>query len=310
MSDCPQKRNRQSANRKRSSSRNESRPTTPKKSRRSPGDINRLKREIYRLCQLHQPLTVRNLFYRMVAQALIDKTQSEYKNVVVRLAGLMREAGELPWDWIVDETRWRRLQACHASLEDALEEMQQYYRRDIWIDQECNVEVWCESDSIAGMIYRETNRWNVPLMAARGFSSKSFVWETAKVIERSGKPCQILYVGDYDPSGVFIDRDIISKLRRYAPNADITFDRIAVTQEQIEEWNLPSRPPKKGDSRAKDFEGECVETEAIEPAMLKQLVRSEIEWRIDDETLRATRQVEAMERQTLETFINGFHRES
>lgn len=310
MSDC--KKPSQSKQRKQQagSNTNESRPINPKRSRRTTKDIERLKRNIYELCQQHQPLTVRNLFYRMVSHELIAKTQAEYKNVVVRLAGLMREAGELPWDWIVDETRWRRLQACHASLEDALEEMQSYYRRDIWVDQESNVEVWCESDSIAGMIFQETNRWNVPLMAARGFSSKSFVYQTAKVIEHSRKPCHILYIGDYDPSGVFIDQDIIGKLRRYAPLADITFERIAVTPTQIDEWKLPSRPPKKGDSRAKNFKGECVETEAIEPALLKQLVRNEIEWRIDDDTLHATRQVEAMERETLSTFINGFNRES
>ncbi|TWT58746.1 hypothetical protein KOR42_21320 [Thalassoglobus neptunius] len=117
------------------------------------------------------------------------------------------------------------------------------------------------------------------------------------------KPTQILYVGDYDPSGLSINEDIQTKLRRYAPKAVIYFDRIAVTEQQIEEYHLLSRPPKSGDSRAKNFSGGCVETEAIEPAELKQIIRDNIEGYIDEETLQKTQQVETMERETLQAFI-------
>src|SRR5262245_23075898 len=98
----------------------------------------------------------------MVVADLIPKTQAEYKNTVVRLCGLMREAGELPWAWLVDETRWMRKPDSYGSLGAALHEMHKYYRRDFWQSQDYYVEVWCESGSAAGMIYPTTSQWDVP----------------------------------------------------------------------------------------------------------------------------------------------------
>ena len=216
-----------------------------KRSRRTKVEINRLKTELYNICWEHKPLTVRQLFYRAVVAMLIAKTQAEYKNTVCRLAGIMREDGELPWDWIVDETRWMRKPRSYGSLAEALAEWQEDYRHDFWRSQDVYAEVWCESGSAAGIIYPITEKWDVPLMPAHGFSSKSFCWNTAKTIEDHDKPTHIFYVGDYDPSGVYIDRDVESKLRRYAPDADITFQRIAVLPEQIEAWELPARRQRR-----------------------------------------------------------------
>lgn len=271
--------------------------------RRTKADIEELKRHMRRLCYMHYPLTVRNLYYRMVSAGLIDKTQAEYKNVTVRLCGEMREAGEIPWDRIVDETRLMRKPDSYDNLHDALQSMQNFYRRDFWNEQDVYVEVWCESDSVAGMIIDETSRFDVPLMSARGFASKSFLWSTAQKIQSVGKPAHLVYVGDYDPSGLHIDRNIEEGIRRYAPDAEIHFERIAITPEQIQEFDLPSRPPKKGDSRAKGFNGECVETEALEPAILRQIVRDAIEVHIDAEAYERVQLVEAAERETLQTVV-------
>jgi hypothetical protein len=155
------------------------------------------------------------------------------------------------------------------------------------------------------MIYPITAQWDVPLMPAHGFSSKSFCWSAAKAIEYQGKPTFIFYVGDYDPSGLFIDKDIEDKLRRYAPGADITFQRLAVLPEQVDEWKLPSKPPKKEDSRSKSFEGQAVEVEAIEPDALRQLLDDALKSVIDHGDYERMCTVEAAERETLAMMISG-----
>lgn len=277
---------------------NESRPKMRK--RRTTAEMQAIREGLYRLAAEHQPMTVRQLFYRMVVEGLIPKTQAQYKGTVVRLAGEMRESGDLPWGWIVDETRLMRKPKSYDDLEDALAGMQELYRRDIWATADVYVEVWAESDSAAGVIYPVTSSWDVPLMASKGFASKTFCRSTAKTIERSGKPGVILYVGDHDPSGVFIDRDIEAKIRRYSPGVDLTFRRIAVTEEQIAEWNLPSSPAKKSDSRAKSFDGQAVEVEAIPPRQLNRLVEASILEYVDDDHYSRMMEVEQAERRTLQ----------
>src|SRR5437588_9030779 len=100
-------------------------------------------------------------------------------------------------------------------------------------------------------------------MVARRYSSISFLHSAAKSIEAGGKPAHIYHFGDLDPSGVDAARDIEAKLRRYAPGAEIHFERPAVTRAQADEWNLPSRPTKPTDSRSKKFTGTSVELDAI-----------------------------------------------
>src|SRR5262249_32289077 len=99
-------------------------------------------------------------------------------------------------------------------------------------------------------------------MVSREFSSKSFLYESGQTIIAQGKPAYLYYFGDHDPSGVHIDQHIERVLRKYARGAEIQFERVAVLESQIEAWNLPTRPTKKGDSRSKKFKGENVEVDA------------------------------------------------
>ena len=110
-------------------------------------------------------------------------------------------------------------------------------------------------------------------MVARGYSSISFLHSAAEAISAKGKPAYICHFGDLDPSGVDAARDIEAKLRRYAPEAEIHFERPAVTCEQVEQWGLPTRPTKMTDTRAKKFVGTSVELDAIPARQLRQFVR-------------------------------------
>jgi hypothetical protein len=170
------------------------------------------------------------------------------------------------------------------------------------------VEVWCEKDALAGVLLEETEPYDVPLMVARGYSSVSFLHSAAKAIEARGKPAHIFHFGDLDPSGVDAARDIEAKLRRYAPGAEIHFSRPAVTREQVKEWDLPSRPTKTTDTRAKKFVGTSVELDAIPVQRLRDLARERIERHIDKEQLAVLRVAETSERETLSKWariVNG-----
>ena len=146
------------------------------------------------------------------------------------------------------------------------------------------------------------------LMAARGFSSKTFLYKAAQVLRRYWDefdwPCHIAYFGDHDPSGVHIDRDIRTKLERYGAT-NFTFERIAVTPEQIEAWGLPGSPPKKTDTRSRNWKGEAVEIESIAPGDLRRLCESYIEGFINNDALDRCQLVEQAEKDTLAHIIEN-----
>jgi hypothetical protein len=211
----------------------------------------------------------------------------------------------MPYDWLTDATRWQRKPRSYSNLEAALEDTRLTYRRALWREQSVNVEVWIEKDAIAGVVFDTTAAWDVPLMSVRGYPSLSFTHSAAEQMAASGKPTEIFYFGDYDPSGVHIPRKIEEDLRKFAPRADIRFHRMAVTEQQIAEWDLPTRPTKKTDSRARSFGDKSVEVDAIEPDVLRNLVESCIVGCIDATSYARTMAVEAAERETLENLIRG-----
>ncbi len=180
------------------------------------------------------------------------------------------------------------------------------YRRSLWDDQDAYVEIWLEKDALAGVVYQETGRWDVPLMVTRGYPSISYLYEAADCISELEKPAYLYYFGDPDPSGVDIPRNVQSRITEFAPDAEIHFETVAVTPEQIKVWQLPTRPTKKTDSRSKSFKGESVEVDAIPPKQLKGLVSDCITQHIDEEIWERTQQIERSEAATLKTLVEEF----
>ena len=130
-------------------------------------------------------------------------------------------------------------------------------------------------------------------MATNGYSSISFLHSAAETITAQGKPAFLYYLGDWDPSGLDITKNVERRLREFAPQAEIHFERIAVTQRQIEEWALPTRPTKASDSRARGFQGNSVEMDAIPPTRLRELVQGAIEQHITADQLAIIKVIEA-----------------
>jgi len=261
---------------------------------------------IYVALDTDHPQTIRQLFYRLTVEGVIAKTEAEYKTVV-RLTGEMRRAGVLPFKWIADSTRWMRKPRTFDSLEAALQITAQTYRRSLWAESSHYVEIWIEKEALAGVVVDVTHEFDVPLMVTRGYPSISFVQSAAEAMNKRDQLTFVYYLGDHDPSGVDISRKLQEDLDDFTDGI-VEFERIAVTPTQIEWWQLPSRPTKKTDTRAKNFRGESVELDAIPAPELRELVRDAIEDHVDRHQLEVLRTAEAEERCVLEQMaasLNG-----
>jgi len=271
-----------------------------KRHRRTKVEVDGIRRTILEILSADNPQTVRQLFYALTVRGVIAKQEIEYHRTVVRLLVEIREAGQVPFEHIADNTRWMRKPSTFVGLESCLNNTAKFYRRDLWAAMPVYVEVWCEKDALAGVLMEETELYDVPLMVARGYSSLSFLHSAAMVINDKQKPAYIYHFGDLDPSGVDASRDIEAKLRRYAPYSEIHFERPAVTRQQVEEWNLPTRPTKQSDPRAKKFgSNTSVELDAIPARRLRELVRGVIERHVDQQQLALLRTAEQSERELL-----------
>jgi hypothetical protein len=268
-----------------------------KRRRRTKAAIGSIRDDARAILEKSSPQTVRQLYYALTVKGAIEKTETEYQRTVVRLLTDMREAGKIPFEWIADNTRWQRKPSSFTGIEHCLNSCAETYRRNLWATMPVYVEVWVEKDALAGVMLEETKVYDVPLMVAKGYSSITFIHTAAKAIAAKGKPAYIYHFGDLDPSGRDAARDIEAKLRRYAPSADIHFNCPAVTREQVELWNLPTRPTKKTDTRAKKFgSNTSVELDAIPADKLRTLVRECIERHVDQHQLKVLKVAEENER--------------
>jgi hypothetical protein len=275
------------------------------RNRRTDAAYAALDETIISVCSNDHPLSVRGVFYRVMSAGVVEKTEKEY-GVVQRRVLKLRRSGDLPYEWIADGTRWHVKSRSWNNVEDALHDAAISYRRALWHDQPEYVEIWSEKEAISSIVSPITDSYDVPLMIARGFASETFLFSTARTIANVGKPTTIYQLGDHDPSGVAAWKHVQDRLREFAPEADITFSRIAVTEDQISGWSLPTRPTKTTDSRAKTFVGESVEVDAIPTSRLRGLVSDAIEQHIDPEALTLTRLFEAEERAGLEAMARGW----
>jgi hypothetical protein len=260
------------------------------------------------LCDIilaQRPMTVRQVFYQATVRGLVEKSEAGYRQVQTDLV-LLRRLDVLPYAWIADSTRWQRRPRTYSSIEDALNETARLYRKRLWDNASAYVEIWLEKDALAGVVYPITGAYDVSLMVARGYASLSFLHSAAEEIAELKVPAFIYHLGDFDPSGVNAGEKIEQTLRELAPDAEIYFKRLAVTEDQIEQWDLPTRPTKKSDSRSKNFGDVSVELDAIPPERLRRLVEDKIQFHLPPHALAVARVAEESERGLLETIAERF----
>ena len=273
--------------------------------RRNGEQMKTVKDAILNFAQEMRPVSVRQIFYNLTTQNIVDKTENAYKRVV-KISGNMREDGELPFSWIADDTRRMRKPYTHDTLINALEITKETYRKNLWANQSVNVEIWIEKEALSGVVYPITARWDVPLMPTRGYPSKTFLHLSANSLS-CDKPNYIYMLTDFDPSGLDLSRATHEGLDKYKPpEAELIYDRIAVTESQITDWELPTRPTKKSDVRYKDFIGESAELDAIPPDRLRGLVEDSITQHIDESSYLQLCEIESAEKESLQTFMSAY----
>jgi hypothetical protein len=250
-----------------------------------------------------KPVTVRQAFYLTASRGDVSKDEAGYRQVQRQMLAMRRE-GVVPYGWVADNTRWRIKPDTETDLESFLRRSARFYRQDLWVRSDVYLEIWCEKDSIAGVIHPITNEYDVPLYVARGYSSETFAYEAADHMRESGKDeCYAYYIGDFDPSGWDASRDLEKRLKGFYSEAN--FERLAIMPEHVDEFGLITRPTKKQDTRAKRFfeehgyGRESCELEALNPDVLRAFIRDAIEQHVDDDELEALRNEEEIAREAL-----------
>src|SRR5262249_38086578 len=184
-----------------------------------------------------------------------------------------------------------------------LERCKETYRRDMWSTQPHYVELWLEKDAIASIVGNVADQFGVPIFVCRGFASLSSLHDAAQTFRRAeikGKQVTIFHLGDYDPSGYAAANAIENTLTNEF-GCFINFDRLAILPEQIERLNLPTRPTKQTDSRARNWDSdECVELDAMPPGEMCSLIENAITDLIDEREWEMMQKVEAAERESIQ----------
>lgn len=291
-------------------------PSTVNRRRRSTAELAVIDDAVVAAVADEHPASLRGVYYRVVSAGAVEKTELGYRLVGRELLKL-RRAGVVPYSWITDGTRWVTKPDTFGSVDQMLENAAASYRRALWHDQCVEVHVFTEKDAISGVVSGVTGRWDVPLGVLRGYCSESFAHSMAEALDGVGKPVFVYQLGDHDPSGIDAWRDFQRKVGDFLRAAQIdrlgrsvgipvVFERLAVTEAQIEELHLPTRPTKRSDSRSAGFTGGSVEVDAIPPRILRQLVEDAITRHIDPHALDLTLSVERSEREVLERMVGGW----
>lgn len=232
--------------------------------------------------QQNLTLTLRQLYYQFVARDLLPNSDRSYS----RLGSVVndgRMAGLISWTAIdEDRTRFLRGLQNYDSPADVIKAARQSYRRDLWQNQPYRPEVWIEKDALVGVIEAICHELRVDFFACRGYSSQSEQWRAgqrfAGYIQKGQRPI-VFHLGDHDPSGIDMTRDIRDRLSTFA-GVPIIVSRLALNMSQVDQYNPPPNPAKLTDSRAaeyvRNYGNSSWELDALNPIVMRDLIRDAI----------------------------------
>lgn len=228
-------------------------------------------------------LTLRQLYYQFVARDLIPNSQKSYN----RLGNIISDArlnGDIDWDAIKDRTRYLQGNSHDKDPASAIEYAADSYRINLRKGQPVYVEAWVEKEALADVVGKACRPLDVDFFACRGYVSQTAMYEAGKRFlhkyRRGGaERCVIIHLGDHDPSGIDMTRDIEDRLNDVF-GVPTTIKRIALNMEQVEEYSPPPNPAKLTDSRVdgyiEKFGNMSWELDALEPRVITELIRKEI----------------------------------
>lgn len=255
-------------------------------------------------------LTLRQLYYQLVSRGVIPNQVTEYS----KLSSLLvkgRMAGAVDWDAIEDRLRQPFLPYWVQDIPDAIDDTVNAYRLDRQEGQETYIELWVEKDALSGVLRRITSYYHINLMVNRGYSSCTAMYNASKrflVKESEGKDTYILYLGDHDPSGLDMIRDINERLYEFEVDPEVK--HIGLTMKQINKYNPPPNPAKITDPRAKwyliEYGKTSWEVDALNPDILHQLVRKNVEELIDINLFKEQIDKEEKDKEKFNKLVEGF----
>ena len=244
-------------------------------------------------------MTLRQLYYQLVSRQVIKNDRAQYQAVSIALVGARKE-GFIPWEWIEDRTRRPRKVSMWKDLSDFGDTVLSSYRRDVWDSQPRYLEVWLEKDALSGIFQDVLGPYGVTLNVGRGYDGWDSIHNAADRFG-DGEGMTILYFGDFDPSGEDMARSLKERLSFFQSSPEI--QKVALTYEDISRYNLPPDFTKEGDRRQKGFIAKygdvAVELDALPVDVLKARIVSEVEARMELDSLSKVKEIEQIEREKL-----------
>lgn len=278
------------------------------------------------------PMTVRQVFYRLVGNYGYAKTERDYKNLAEWLVkarraqiikfGRIRDDGTIVKPASGNESR----QEVWDYLLDILRKPSRYHQLDRQMNQPQYIELWCEAAGMAPMLAGMVRNRNIPVYSTGGFSSVTVTYETAQRVASRDKPTYFLHVGDFDPSGESIFTSMSQDIGAFVvgqfggrwnsatgettelsdgKNCLFVPRRVALTEEQVFEHDLPTAPPKMSDSRSANWFHEATQLEAMPPDLLEGVLTEYIDEILDHDLLQETEDKQAEDEERLDEAVMG-----
>lgn len=261
-------------------------------------------------------LSLRQLYYQMVARDLVENTLQSYKRMG-DLVSNARLAGRIDWEMIEDRNRETITPPMWSSPDQIVEAAAAQFAIDRWQDQAWHIEVMVEKAALEGVLIPVCRRLGIRFTANRGYSSSSTMYETGKRLERMsgihGKRICILYLGDHDPSGIDMTRDVLDRLNLFSGGYQLVeVQRLALNYDQVEALHPPENPAKTTDSRAAKYIAEFGESswelDAVSPEQLAQLVTEAVVSLRDEDAWQHALAAEDAMRKELQGFVKSYRK--
>jgi hypothetical protein len=254
-----------------------------------------------------QRLTARQVYYQFVARGWLANTERSYKTMTSLLVDA-RYAGIVDWDAIEDRGREPDVPNEWSSISSLVESALRSYRLPRWEQQDCYAELWVEKQALAGMLSPIAHAFHVPLMVNKGYSSASAMKAAADRMIAACRPTKLLYLGDHDPSGEDMVRDIRDRLAEFKVY-ELDVVKVGLTIEQVRQYKLPPNPAKVTDSRAakyiEKYGAESWELDALPPRVLNDLARAALAGIVDPDAMNEVIEQEDRDKERLRQAVSA-----
>jgi hypothetical protein len=256
-------------------------------------------------------LTLRQLYYQLVSRGHVENSVKSYKRIGA-LVSDARLAGMVDWEMIEDRGRTIKSPVCWNNPAEIVDAAERGFAIDKWEDQDSYAEVMVEKDALSGVLWPVCSRLNISFMANKGYSSSSAMYEAGARLQGKmdqGKKVSIFYLGDHDPSGIDMTRDVEERLSLFSRDT-VGVVRLALNLDQVRALNPPENPAKETDSRARryisEFGHSSWELDAVEPKQLDRLVTAAVTGLLDKKRWKEAVRREAEMKSELEEFVKNY----